>query len=410
MVILPRNIQSSIEEALKDTPVVAVLGPRQVGKSTLVRSMAPERAYINLDEEPYADTAHSDPEGFIAGLPEFVTLDEVQRVPELIPAIKTSVDRNRKPGRFLLTGSANLLLLPHLSESLAGRMEIIRLHPLCESEKAAMPGQFLQRMLDNSLEPEVKPRPLTDDEDLVNRILAGGFPEAVRRSPQRARSWHRQYLEAILEKDVREVARVQDVDDLGRLLNVLAVQTGNLLNISTLSRDLGIARATVDHYLAVLRRLYLIRIIPAWHSNHAKRLVKSPKVYIPDSGLAATLLKLEAKDWIPKRKTFGNLLESFIIQQLSAQASWTDPTLELMHFRNKDGLEVDCIISNGSGFWAFEVKASHSIRNQDTKAILKFREQTGPKFQSGIVFYTGSSILRLNDDIHAVPVAKLWEW
>jgi predicted AAA+ superfamily ATPase len=409
MDILPRTIQSSIEEALTDTPVVAVLGPRQVGKSTLVKSMAPDRAYINLDEEPYAGTAHSDPEGFISGLPEFVTLDEVQRVPELIPAIKTSVDLNRKPGRFLLTGSANLLLLPQLSESLAGRMQIIRLHPLSESEKAEVPGDCLQRIIKNEFSAEVKPRPEADDEDLIKRILAGGFPEAIRRNSQRARSWHRQYLEAILEKDVREVARVQDVDELGRLLRVLAFQTGSLLNISNLSRDLGIARATVDHYLAVLRRLYLIRIIPAWHSNQAKRLVKSPKVYIPDSGLAAALIKLEAKDWIPKRKTFGNLLESFVIQQLSAQASWTDPDLELMHFRNKDGLEVDCIISNGSGIWAIEVKASHSVGYQDTKAIMKVREQTGTNFQSGIVFYTGSSILRLNDNTHAVPISKLWE-
>jgi predicted AAA+ superfamily ATPase len=409
MDILPRNIQCSIEEALSDTPVVSVLGPRQVGKSTLVKSMAPDRAYINLDEEPYAATAHSDPEGFITGLPEFVTLDEVQRVPELIPAIKSSVDRNRKPGRFLLTGSANLLLLPRLSESLAGRMEIIRLHPLSESEKANRPGQFLQRLLENKLVPEVQPRQLADDEELVKRVLAGGFPEAVRRNPQRARSWHRQYLEAILEKDVREVARVQDVDELGRLLKALALQTGSLLNVSNLSRDLGIARATVDHYLAVLRRLYLIRLVPAWHNSQAKRLVKSPKVYIPDSGLAATLMNLEAKDWIPKRKAFGNLLESFVIQQLFAHASWTDPNLEMMHFRDKDGAEVDCVLSDGSGIWAMEVKASQSVGAPDTKAILKLRQQTGSSFKAGIILYTGSSTLPLGDNILAVPLTKLWE-
>jgi predicted AAA+ superfamily ATPase len=408
--ILPRNMQMAIETALSDTPVVCVLGARQVGKSTLARSLDMNRAYMDLDQEPYVDTARTDPAGFVQGLPEFITLDEVQRAPGLIPAIKNSVDRNRVPGRFLLTGSANLLLLPKLTESLAGRMEIIRLHPLTESEKARNPGQYLEKFISGELKPEIKPTDTEGDKGLLRRILAGGYPEAMKRNPSRARTWHRQYLDSIMEKDVKDVARVQDIDELFRLLQTLASQTGNLLNVSNLSRDLGISRATVDHYLAVLRRLYMIRLLPAWHNNHAKRLIKAAKVHIPDSGIAAYLMDLHEEDWIPERKRFGNLLESFIIQQIAAQASWTDPDLKLYNYRDKDGVEVDCVLSKGSKIWGIEVKASQSVDISDARGIRRLAEQAGSAFQSGTVFYSGSSILPLTTNILAVPISKLWEY
>lgn len=406
---LPRNMRTVIETALADTPVVCVLGPRQVGKSTLVRKLAPGRAYLNLDEEPYETTARQDPAGFVQGLPEVVILDEVQRAPALMRAIKTSVDRNRKAGRFLLTGSANLLLLPQLTESLAGRMEIVRLHPLTESEKARRPGRFLEAFLNGELAPEMRPVDPKGDKNLLERLLAGGFPEAFRRSPPRARAWHRQYLEAIMEKDVQDVARVHDVDGLARLLQVVACQTGNLLNVSNLSRDLGFARATVDHYLAVLQRLYLLRLIPAWHSNHSKRLIKAPKVHIPDSGLCAHLMELGAEDWNRDRTRFGSLLESFVVQQLAAQAAWTDPDLKLFHYRDKDAVEVDCVLTRGTRVWGVEVKASKSVSARDAQGLGRLAELTGHHFQSGLIFHTGDSTLRLRDNILAVPLAKLWE-
>ena len=403
-------MQAAVETALADTPVVCVLGARQVGKSTLVKHMAPGREYMDLDWEPFAGTAREDPAGFIQGLPLEVTLDEVQRVPELMRAIKVEVDRNRAPGRFLLTGSANLLLLPQLTDSLAGRMEIIRLHPLAESEKEGNPGGFLQWILDGNFKQEIRPVDPDGDKGLVGRVLSGGFPGVFAKAPRRASAWWRQYLESILEKDVKDVANVQDVDALSRLLETLACQTGELLNISNLHRDLRISRPTLDHYMAVLQRLYMVRVLPAWERNQAKRLVKTPKVHIPESGLAGHLMGLGAGDWIRERPRFGHLLETFVIQQVAAQAGWTDPDLKLFHYRDKDKVEVDCVVTRGNQVWGMEVKASQSVGKADAKGLRRLAEQSGGDFQGGVVLYTGSSVVRLGDErFWGVPLAKLWE-
>ncbi|MCF7732562.1 MAG: ATP-binding protein, partial [Akkermansiaceae bacterium] len=406
----PRPMRRAVEEALADTPVVAVLGPRQVGKSTLVRELAPNRPFFDLDESAFGVTAAADPAGFVDGLPPVVTLDEVQRVPELMRAIKVAVDRDRRPGRFLLTGSANLLLLPQLSDSLAGRMEVVHLQPLTEAEKERTGGRFLETFLTGGLGPDIQPAAASTTGDLVRRLLQGGFPEACTRTPSRARVWHRQYLQAVLERDVRDVAKVRDIHDLRRLLELLASQSASLLNTSNVSRDLGFARATVDHYLEVLERLFLIRVLPAWHRTTAKRLVKAPKLHLPDTGLAATLTDLQAEDWNGKRGSFGRLLESMVVQQLVAQAGWTDPAIRFWHYRDKDQVEVDCVVSRGSRIWGVEVKASQTVAAADTKGLSRLAEQSGNDFAGGIVFYSGTSILPLgNGPFLAVPISKLWE-
>jgi len=403
-------MRKAVEAALADTPVVAVLGPRQVGKSTLVRELAPDRPFFDLDVAAFGKTAAADPAGFIDGLPSVVTLDEVQRVPELMRAIKVAVDRDRRPGRFLLTGSANLLLLPQLSDSLAGRMEVIQLHPLTEAEKGRADGRFLETFLAGRLKPEIRPADTPVTGDLVRRLLQGGFPEANARSVDRARIWHRQYLQAVMERDVRDVAKVRDVHDLWRLLELLASQSASLLNVSNVSRSLGIARVTVDHYLEVLKRLFLIRVLPAWHRSAAKRLVKAPKVHLLDTGLAATLMDLHEVDWNGKRESFGNLLESMVLQQLVAQAGWTDPAIQFWHYRDKDQVEVDCVISSGRRIWGVEVKTSQSVDASDAKGLRRLAEQAGDDFAGGIVFYSGTSVLPLCDGAFlAVPISKLWE-
>lgn len=400
----------AVEAALTDTPVVAVLGPRQAGKSTLVRQLAPERPFYDLDVAPFGETAAADPGGFIDGLPAVVTLDEVQRVPELLRAIKVSVDRDRRPGRFLLTGSANLLLLPQLSDSLAGRMEVVYLHPLTEAEKNRAGGRFLETFLAGGLRPELRPAEGSTSAELVGRLLQGGFPEAVSRTVERARVWHRQYLEAVMERDVRDVAKVRDVDDLRRVLELLASQSASLLNVSNVSRTLGIARVTVDHYLEVLRRLFLIRLLPAWHRSPSKRLVKASKIHLLDSGLTAMMMDLQEADWNSRRELFVNLLESMVLQQLVAQAGWTDPALRFWHYRDKDQVEVDCVITRGSRVWGVEVKASQSVGPGDCKGLRRLAEQAGGDFAGGIVFYSGSSVLPLcGGAFLAVPLSKMWE-
>ncbi|GAA5483611.1 uncharacterized protein Rv2008c [Haloferula sargassicola] len=402
-------MRRAVKSALADTPVVAVLGPRQVGKSTLVRQLAPERPFFDLDVAEFGQTAASDPAGFVDGLPSVVTLDEVQRVPELMRAIKVSVDRDRRPGRYLLTGSANLPLLPQLSDSLAGRMEVIQLHPLSEAEKERADGAFLEAFLEGRIKPDIRPSDSSVTGDLARRLLQGGFPEANTRTPARARVWHRQYLQAVMERDVRDVSNVRDVGELGRMLELLAGQTASLLNVSTLSRSLGIARATVDHHLEVLKRLYLIRILPAWHRSASKRLVKAPKIHLFDSGLTASLVDLHETDWNRRRETFGRLLESMVLQQLVAQAGWTDPTLRFWHYRDKDQLEVDCVITRGSRVWGVEVKASQTVGANDAKGLRRLAEQAGADFAGGIVLYSGTSVLPLCEgDFLAVPLSRLW--
>ncbi len=404
-----RSLQAALETALSDTPAVCLLGPRQCGKTTLTKQLPASRSYISLDEENYFRTAASDPTGFIKTLPEFVTIDEIQRVPELLPAIKYSIDQNRKPGRFLLTGSANLHFLPTVSESLAGRMETVYLHPLSESEKERNPGAFLKHVIDGAFRPEIKAVSTADATELPERLIQGGYPEPITRTPQRARQWHRQYLKSIIERDVRDIARVRDGHQLERLLERLALHPAALLNISGLAQELGLYRSTIEEYLLILERLFLVRRLPAWHRNAAKRLVKTPKIHLTDCGLAAALSGIAATDWNEKREIMGHLLESFTVQQIIAQAAWTDPDLRFGHYRDKDKVEVDLVITQGRKTWGIEIKASASVKPGDANGLNRLAAHCGNDFQAGIVLYNGPDILPIGNTPHlAVPLRKLW--
>lgn len=409
-VYLQRGLQSSLAVALEDTPVVTILGPRQCGKSTLAANLDPDRLFISLDDAAYLKLALDDPQGFISELPERVTVDEVQRAPHLTLAIKRSVDHNRRPGRFILTGSANLLRLPQLADSLAGRMECLNLYPLSESEKAQAPGCFLARWLDGKIKPQFVGSKEPESSSLPERLLLGGYPQACRRSIPRAQSWLHQYVESIIERDVQDVAQVKDGGDLAKLMVLLAERTATLLNVSELASTLGRARQTVENHLAILEKLFLIRRLPAWHQNATKRMVKTSKIHVCDSGLAAALSELQPEEWLTGRPRFGHLLESFIVQQLIAQAGWTYPQLRFWHYRDKDKNEVDCVITRGRRIWGVEIKLSQSVSRIDTKGLQKLASYAKDNFQTGIVFYDGNDILPLGDDrFLAVPIAKLWE-
>ena len=408
--LFSRSLEPVIREALADTPVVCLLGPRQSGKTTLVRQLAPGRAYISLDEHNYHQTALADPAGFVASLPDGVTLDEVQRAPAILPAIKHAVDQDRRPGRFVLTGSANLLLVPTVTESLAGRMEVAQLHPLTESEKARAPGRFLSDLLNGAIEPGIRAEAATEAQSLPDRLVAGGYPEPLTRTPVRSRQWHRQYVRSIIDRDVQDVARVRDAHKLGRLLELLALRCAGLLNTSNLADTLGLHRSTVDHYIAVLERLFLVRRLPAWHRNPARRLIRSPKVHLLDTGLAATLADLTAYDWLGRRDRMGRLLESFVVQQLIAQATWTEPDLRFWHYRDKDRVEVDLVITRGQKTWGIEVKAARTLTSGDGKGLVRLADRCGGNFVSGVLLYAGRDCLPLADRrMLAVPLSELWE-
>jgi len=405
----PRHVAGPLKAALADTPVVCLLGPRQSGKSSLVRRAFPHRAYFSFDDGNVLQAAAADPAGFLAQLPETVTLDEVQRAPAVLPAIKLSVDRDRRPGRFLLTGSANLLLLPSVSESLAGRMEIVQLYPLTEAEKERKPGRLLHTLLAGELKTRLSEK-LADPADLSDRLLRGGYPEAARR-PQlaRVRQWHRSYVGALMERDARDVANLRNLDHLARLLTLLSLQTAQLLNVETLARQLAIRRETVQNNFAALERLFLVRTLPAWHNNEARRLIKAPKVHLLDSGLAATLAGALAEDWLTRRERIGHLLESFVVQQVIAQAGWSDPDLRFWHYRDKDQVEVDLVITRGRQTWGVEVKAGATIATGEGLGLRRLAERCGKDFRGGVLLHAGTSSFSLADNrLLAVPLADLW--
>ena len=408
---LPRSIRPALDLALSDTPVVCLLGPRQCGKSTLARHCEPARSYFSLDDRNYLDLALNDPQGFVDQLPEQVTIDEIQRAPELTLAIKRSVDAHRAPGRFLLTGSADLLQLPRLADSLAGRMEIVELHPLTESEKERSPGGFLADWLQNGVKPSITGSAVPAPSELPHRLVAGGYPEAVRRTPARARTWQKQYLRSIIERDIQDVALVKDGGDVARLLEYLSDRTAQLVNVTAIAKSLNHTRPTVERYLGVLEKLFLIRRLPAWHGNRSKRLIKAPKLHLCDSGLAAALCDLGEDQWNAERTRFGHLLESFVLQQLIAMAGWTEETLRFGHYRDKDQVEVDLVLESGSRIWGVEVKAAASVQRSDARGLLRLAQVAGTGFQGGIILYDGAETLAVHREkrIFAVPISRLWE-
>lgn len=404
-----RYLQTKLKIALSDTPVVCILGARQSGKTTLAKQFTKDRTYINFDDLTMLTAAKQDPTGFIQGLPEKVILDEIQRIPELMPVIKASVDLKRTPGRFLLTGSANLLLLPNVQESLAGRMEILNLHPLTEQEKHNNQNSFLARLLDKPLKSLI-----VGDQAVINgvaeAVCRGGYPEANTRSEIRSRQWHQQYLEAIIQRDVKDIADIRDEGEMMRVAQVLAYRTGTLLNISSFSNELDISRNTTDKYITVLERLFLIRRLPAWHRNQVKRLVKTPKIHWVDSGLAATLNSFKASEWFDHTVNFGAILESFVVQQIIAQAGWLEEPPRFSHYRDKDQVEVDLVIELGRKIWGVEVKKAASIQAKDGLGLSKLAKQSGEHFQGGILFYCGNNCLPLAEkNCFAVPIDWLWK-
>jgi uncharacterized protein len=383
----------------------------QTGKSTLVRSLPSAQSpwrYITLDDVVALSAAKSDPAGFIGGMESAVVLDEVQRAPELFLAIKAAVDRDRRPGRFVLTGSANILLLPRISESLAGRMEILTLWPLSQGEMGGTRERFIDAAFADRL-PD--PPPAADTRaDLIGRIQRGGFPEAVQRQDeQRRAAWFASYLTTVLQRDVRDLANIEGLTAMPRLMALLAARASTLLNNSELSRSSGIANATLNRYMTLLETTFLIHLLPPWSGILGKRLVKSPKVMLGDTGLACHLLGLNQGRLEGDSALLGPLLENFVALELRKHMGWSRTRVGMYHFRTHAGQEVDIVLEDPAGRCVgIEVKASATVQAADFKGLHALAEELGPKFVRGVVLYTGPQAVAFGANLHAMPVDALW--
>ncbi|MCY3983157.1 MAG: ATP-binding protein [Roseovarius sp.] len=405
---LPRYLEHRIKASLDDTRVVMIAGPRQAGKTTLAKKIGGgERPYVTLDDEGVYQAATADPASFIRQF-EFVTIDEIQRVPELIREIKMSVDQDQRPGRFLLTGSANILTIPTVTESLAGRMAVTELLPLsqCEIENGKC------NSLDWLFESDETPFPIGpfNVADLDSRVLSGGYPEMLSRPTKaRKRAWIEDYARTLLTRDIKEIMNVHKLREITALLQASAIQSAQLIVYSHMANDLRLSVSTVQRYIGTLEQMFLLRFLPAWHRNELKRLVRTPKLHFLDSGLLASIRRITQSRMDRDRSFFGPLLESFIYAELLKHAAWSDHPYEFYHYRDKDKVEVDFVIERGlDELIGVEVKASATIREDDFKGLKRLQSVTGDAFKQGIVLYSGDKALSFGGKLQAVPVSALW--
>lgn len=398
-------------DALADTPVVLLSGPRQAGKTTLVRQLAGStRRYVTLDDEITCLAAKEDPVGLIRSIDSAV-IDEIQRAPGLLLAIKKTVDEDRRPGRFLLTGSANLMTLPSVTDSLAGRIETLVLLPLAQAEIAATPGTSMS-WLDALFAGEILIATVpTVGDALVEQVIRGGYPEALTRTDNRRRkTWARQYIDALIQRDIKDIASIDRLDQVPRLLKALAQTAGQLCNYSQLGGQVGIDHKTASKYIAVFEQMYLMQRVTIWSGNRLSRLLKTPKLQFLDSGLLSALIDFSGT--LAQRKLFGQLLENFVFAELRKQITWAEGEYGIFYYRDKDQHEVDFVIENASGdIIGIEVKAAASVSANDLIGLKKLASLAQQSFKAGIILYDGTETLPIGQaggrTLWAMPISTL---
>jgi uncharacterized protein len=406
--LLKRNLAPSLEAALSDTRVVVVNGARQSGKSTLVHSLMKGRPgeQRTLDDASTLGAAGADPNRFVRH-EGTLAIDEIQRAPELMLAVKAAVDREARSGQFLLTGSARVLGLRKLPDALVGRMETLELWPFSQGEIEQRRESFIDTVF--TLDPHLAGTSDEPRSGYVERVCRGGFPEAVRRDEGRRARFFAAYGNDLVERDVSQLADIQRRDDLHRLLKTMAGRAGQLLNLERLASDAGLPRTTVERYLALFEEVFLIKRLPAWSASTTDRAVQMRKLLFVDSGLCAHLQGRTVKRLEKDDAAFGPLLENFVIGELARQLGWASTAATLRHYRTRDGVEVDAVLEATDGrIVGVEVKAGETVRTEDFRGLRHVQARVGQHFQQGIVLYTGDRALPFGKGLTALPIDALW--
>jgi uncharacterized protein len=402
-----RFVERRATEALLDTPVVLIVGPRRAGKTTLVRKMGdPNRAYITLDDQTVLDAAQSDPAGFIRGLDQAI-IDEIQRAPDLLLAIKKTVDEDYRPGRFLLTGSANVLTLPRIADSLAGRMETIRMLPLARAEISGRVPTFLERVFAGKLQCDGE---AVIGDELIQLALLGGFPEAISRGNERRRQdWARSYLTSVLTRDLRDIADIEKLTELPKFVRLLAEHSGQLVNYSQFGSSINVSHKTGQRYVALLEQVFLVSTLQPWYTNALKRIAKTPKLHFLDSGLLAAARGLSFDRVKADRHVFGALLESFVFCEVLKLMTASDLRLTPYHFRDQQMREVDIVLERDDGMIVgIEVKASATVKSSDFAGLRTLAEVCKDRFAYGVVLYDSADLVPFGERLAAAPLSCLW--
>lgn len=403
-----RNLQTKLNAALTDTPAVLIVGARQVGKTTLSRSIGINN-YLTFDETNILSIAKKSPQDFVANLSKPIIIDEVQLCPEILSVIKQEIDNNRVAGQFILTGSANVLTLPKVSESLAGRIEVLTLRTLSQNEIESNDRNLVDKLFADEFDFPTSFSEI-NREELLNRMLIGGYPEVIsRKTESRRQDWFQSYITTILQRDIRDLANIEGLTDMPRLLSLLAARAAGLLNVAEISRSIGFPQMTLHRYMSLLEKVFLVETVPAWSGSLKNRLVKTPKIFITDTGLLSYLQGLSL-DKVQKNPTLaGSLTENFVVCELKKQLGWSETRAEMFHFRTSNDKEVDVIIENlGGEIVGIEVKSSSSVNPSDFKGLQLLAESLPNKFKRGIILYSGNKFLAFGEKLFLVPINALW--
>lgn len=407
-----RHILNRVLRSLQNNPVVLINGARQVGKSTLIEELIKsgfDAEYLSFDDSAILFAASEDAYGLLSSFSGSIVIDEVQRELNVFVAIKRIVDAQKKNGQFLLTGSANVLTVPKVSESLAGRMILHTLWPLTQGEIEGREENFIEWAFESEILPRLKQQ--LSIQDLCQKIVTGGYPRSLRASDDIDRiEWMKSYLDTIIQRDIRDLSHIEGLKELPNILSVLAERVGNLLNLSDISRMLKINLMSLKRYYSLLQMVFLVVEAPAWSVNTDKRLAKAPKIYLGDTGIVSYFKRIRADDLLKDPSSLGAMLENFVVMELKKQATWSPLFPSLYHFRTQAGKEVDIVLEGvGKKIVGIEVKASTTVDSRDLAGLRELRGIAKDKFVKGIVLYSGEKSLKLDDSIYALPINALWE-